>query len=148
MNVNDFITQNVGLVYRVLGQFRRANPAIFNVIGDDLESAGLWAMKRVHDQIVNGGYDADIAKVSTYATTAITRWMLKTIAKHKRHHIDAATCCEWSRVKFDDRQIDLREAMAEEAEREIALRRIRRREQRILSEDAARGQRKLFEDAA
>lgn len=147
MTVNDFITQNVGLVYRVLRQFRRNNPALFNQIGDDLESAGLWAMKRVHDQIVNGGYDPKLSEISTYATAAITRWMLKTIDRHKRT-VNAATSIEWSRVRFDTRQIDLREALAEEAEREITLGRIRRREQRVLSEDAARGQRRLFEDAA
>lgn len=148
MTVNDFIAQNVGLVYRVLGQFRQRNPTLFNAIGDDLESAGLWAMKRVYDQIVNGGYDPSIAKVSTYATTAITRWMLKTIDRYRRERLNATTCVEWTRVRFDTRQIDLREALAEEAEREIARRRIRRRERIMDAKDAARGQQRLFADEA
>lgn len=147
-NVNDFIRANIGLVYRVLGHFRRSNPTLFNVIGDDLESAGLWAMKRVYDRMVSGGYDPAIAKISTYATTAIQRWMWKTIELHQRTQVNSSTSIEWSRVKFDVRQIDLREALAEEAEREIALRRIRRRERRVDDADEARGQRRLFQDAS
>lgn len=142
-NVNDFIRANVGLVYRVLAGFRRSNPKLFNVIGDDLESAGMMVMAAVHK-----GYDPAKAMVSTYATTSIVNAMLKVIERHKRTRLNESTDIEWARVKFDARQIDLREALAEAKEREDEQKRIRRREQRMDAQDAARGQQRLFEDAA